>query len=142
MKKKALCLLLALVLAMGLTATFSFANDINNEDSGTKSTAVTSFATKRHSDTKASASVDVQFTSTADDYVVSIVLQKKTSSGWVTATDVTGHTHNYRGRNENSVLTYDTWTVKKGVLYRIKCVSTDNHNNGPDYTYTNYSDPF
>ena len=95
MKKKTLCLLLVLVLTMGLTATFSFADSIGNGDASTYATAVTSFATKRISDTKASASVLVQFTRTADEYVVAIVLQKKTSSGWVTATDVSGSAHYY-----------------------------------------------
>ena len=142
MKKKTLCLLLVLVLTMGLTATFSFADSIGNGDASTYATAVTSFATKRISDTKASASVLVQFTRTADEYVVAIVLQKKTSSGWVTATDVSGSAHYYRGSNKDSVTTYDTWTVKKGVLYRIKCVSTDNYDSGLEYSYTNYSDPF
>ena len=98
---------------MGLTATFSFADSIGNGDASTYATAVTSFATKRISDTKASASVLVQFTRTADEYVVAIVLQKKTSSGWVTATDVSGSAHYYRGSNKDSVTTYDTWTVKK-----------------------------
>lgn len=142
MKKKILSILLVLVLAMGLTATFSFADDIGNEDIGTYSTAVTSFVTKRNSDTKASASVDVQFTTKADDYEVAIVLQKKTSSGWTTATDVSGNTHYYRGSNKSSVMTYDTWTVKKGIVYRIKCVSTDKYDSGLVFKYTNYSDPF
>lgn len=142
MKKKILSILLVLVLAMGLTATFSFADDIGNEDIGTYSTAGVSFATRRSSDTKASASVDVQFTKDADNYVVSIILQKKTSSGWVTATDVSGSTHNYKGSNASSILTYDTWTVKKGVLYRIKCVSTDSYSSGLSFKDTNYSDPF
>ena len=142
MKKKTLCLLLVLVLTMGLTATFSFADDIGNGDAGTYSTAGMSFATKRLSDTKATASVYVQFTQKADSYVVAIVLQKKTSSGWVTATDSSNSVHYYRGSNKTSVFTDDTWTVKKGVVYRIKCVSTDEYDSGISYTQTNYSDPF
>lgn len=142
MKKKTLCLLLVLVLTMGLTATFSFADDIGNGDAGTYSTNLVVFSTKRISDTKAAASVDVEFSKTADDYVVAIVLQKKTSSGWVTATDVSNSVHYYRGSNKDSVLTYDTWTVKKGVVYRIKCVSTDAYDIGVEYTRTSYSDPF
>ncbi len=142
MRKKTLCILLVLVLTMGLTATFSFADAIGNGDASTYSTAMVSFATKRSSDTKASASVNVEFTRTADDYVVAIVLQKKTSSGWVTATDVSNSVHYYRGTNKNSVLTYDTWTVKKGIVYRIKCVSTDKYDSGLEYSHTNYSDPF
>lgn len=142
MKKKILSILLVLVLAMGLTATFSFADDIGNGDIGTYSTAVVEFATRRISDTKAAASVNVDFTKKADRYVVTIVLQKKTSSGWVTATDVTNNTHSYRGTNSTDALTYDTWTVKKGVLYRIKCVSTDSYDSGIEYTRNSYSDPF
>lgn len=141
MKKKILSILLVLILAMGLTATFSFADDIGNEDIGTYSTFGVSFYTKRSSDTKASASVDVAFTQTADNYVVAIILQKKTSTGWTTATDVSGNTHYYRGSNKSGVLTYDSWTVKKGFVYRIKCVSTDKYD-GIEYTRTTYSDPF
>lgn len=142
MRKKTLCILLVLVLTMGLTATFSFADAIGNGDASTYSTAMVSFGTKRNSDTKATASVNVEFTKTADNYVVAIVLQKKTSSGWVTATDVSGSAHYYRGTNKDSVMTYDTWTVKKGVVYRIKCVSTDSYDSGLSFTQTNYSDPF
>lgn len=142
MKKKTLCLLLVLVLTMGLTATFSFADDIGNGDAGTYSTAGMSFITKRISDTKLTASVYVQYTRTVDNYVVAIVLQKKTSSGWVTATDVSNSVHYYRGSNKTHVSTDDTWTVKKGTVYRIKCVSTDSYDSGISYTETNYSDPF
>ncbi len=142
MRKKTLCLLLVLVLTMGLTATFSFADSIGNGDASTYATDIVSFATKRSSDTKASASVMVQFSRTADDYVVAIVLQKKTSNGWVTATDVSNSVHYYRGTNKNSIMTYDSWTVKKSVVYRIKCVSTDKYDSGLTFTDTNYSDPF
>ncbi len=49
MKKKTLCLLLVLVLTMGLTATFSFADSIGNGDASTYATAVTSFCNKKES---------------------------------------------------------------------------------------------
>lgn len=142
MRKKTLCILLVLVLTMGLTATFSFADAIGNGDASTYSTIGVSFAPKRISDTKASASVSVQFSKIADNYVVAVVLQKKTSSGWVTATDVGGSAHYYRGSNKSGVLTYDEWAVKKGVVYRIKCVSTDSYDSGISYTDTTYSNPF
>lgn len=140
--KKTLCLLLILVLTMGLTATFSFADNIGNGDASTYSTAGVAFYTKRVSNTKAIVSVDVEFTKKADDYVVAIVLQKKTSSGWVTATDLSNSVHYYRGSNSTSVLTYDEWKVKKGAVYRIKCVSTDRYDSGIEYKRTTYSDPF
>ena len=142
MKKKTLCLLLVFVLTMGLTATLSFADDIGNGDASTYSTSAIGFGTKRLSNTKAVASVNVTFTAVADDYVIAIVLQKKTSSGWVTATDVSGSAHYYRGSNKQIVLTYDEWAVKKGIVYRIKCVSTDMYDSGIEYKRTTYSDPF
>lgn len=142
MKKKTLCLLLVLVLTMGLTATFSFADDIGNGDAGTYSTDLVIFGAKRVSDTKATTTVAVQFSKTADDYVIAIVLQKKTSSGWVTATDVSNSARYYRGSNKLSVLIDDTWAIKKGVVYRLKCVSTDKYDSGVSYSSTNYSDPF
>lgn len=144
MKKKILSLFLVLVLSISATAAFSFADDGTGENGGvsTYSTVLVSFNTNRISNTKASASVNVEFTKKADDYVVAIVLQKKTSNGWVTATDVGGSAHYYRGSNKSGVLTYDEWTVKKGVVYRIKCVSTDKYDSGVEYTRTTYSDPF
>lgn len=143
MKKKVLSLFLVLALAMSATAAFSFAAAAEeNGGASTYSTVGIGFSTDRISNTKASASVHVQFTTKADDYVVAIVLQKKTSSGWVTATDVSGSAHYYRGSNKSSVLTYDEWTVKKGVVYRIKCVSTDKYDEGVEYKRTAYSDPF
>lgn len=144
MKKKILSLFLVLILSISATAAFSFADDGTGENGGvsTYSTAGVTFWTDRVSNTKAEASVNVQFTKKADDYVVAVVLQKKTSSGWVTATDVGGSAHYYRGSNKSSVLTYDEWTVKKGVVYRIKCVSTDKYDSGIEYTATAYSEPF
>ena len=142
MKKKVLSLFLVLALAMSATAAFSFADVVKTGEASTYSTVLVSFATDRISNTKASASVNVEFTKKADDYVVAIVLQKKTSSGWVTATDVSGSAHYYRGSNKSGVLTYDEWTVKKGVVYRIKCVSTDKYDSGIEYTKTTYSEPF
>ncbi len=144
MKKKILSLFLVLVLSISATAAFSFADDGTGENGGvsTYSTVAIIFGTNRDSNTKASASVHVQFTGTADDYVVAIVLQKKTNSGWVTATDVGGSAHYYRGSNRTGVLTYDEWTVKKGVVYRVKCVSTDKYDDGIEYKRTAYSDPF
>ena len=95
MKKKILSLFLVLVLSISATAAFSFADDGTGENGGvsTYSTGAVIFSTQRSSNTKASASVAVEFTKRADDYVVAIILQKKTSSGWVTATDVGGSAH-------------------------------------------------
>ena len=126
---------------MSATAAFSFAAAEKDEIS-TYSTVLVSFATDRISNTKAAASVNVEFTKKADEYVVAIVLQKKTGKGWVTATDVSGSAHYYRGSNKSGVLTYDEWKVKKGIVYRIKCVSTDKYDNGLEYKQTTYSDPF
>lgn len=144
MKKKLLCLLLTLTLSLGLTAAFAFAGD--GADGGTTtiqpySTAVASFDTTRVSDTKANAYVYVLFTRQADEYTVTITLQKKSNGSWVTATDVTGNTIKYIGKNRSSVTTYDEWRVKSGALYRVKCTSTDKYD-GIKYTRTNYSDPF
>ncbi len=141
MKKKILSLFLILALTMGMTAAVSFA-DNGAVETNPQSTAIVGFSTDRISNTKASASVSVHFTAIADSYIVSLTLQKKTSSGWTTATDVSGYRHVYHGSNKSSVLTYDEWTVKKGALYRIKCESTDIYNEGIQYSLTTYSDPF
>ena len=136
MKKKLLCMFLMLTLTLGMTSVFAFA-----DTSSTYSTAAIGFTTKRISDTKAIGGAVVTFTSTAKSYAVTITLQKKSGSSWVTATDVSGNTIKYTGSNKASVMTYDEWTVKKGVVYRIKCVSVDKYD-GIQYSSTNYSDPF
>lgn len=143
MKKKLLCLFMVLTLTMSMFTALTFANSTGDgeENIAPTSTFAMGFGTKRISDTKASASVSVDFTKVADSYTVYVILQKKTSSGWVTATDITGHTIKYIGKNSSGVLTYDEWTVKKGGLYRVKCTATDSYP-GIEYTRTNYSDPF
>jgi len=143
MKKKVLCLFLAMILALGSSTMFTFAANIGGGgDAEIQSTFTTSFSTKRISDTKAAASVSVNFNDIADDFVISIILQKKTDGKWVSATDITNYHVNYRGSNRSGYLTYDEWTVKKGGLYRVKCVSTDKYDRGVSYTSTTYSDPF
>ena len=141
MKKKIVSLFLILALTMGMTAAVSFA-DNGAVETNPQSTVSVLFSTDRISNTKAAASIFVKFTGKADSYIVSLTLQKKTSSGWTTATDVSGYRHVYHGSNKSSVTTYDEWTVKKGAVYRVKCVSTDIYIDGAEYELTTHSDPF
>lgn len=144
MKKKLLCLFLVLTMSFGVTAAFAYADDNGGGGETTiqpNSTFMVGFTTKRISNTKAVASVAVEFTGTADSYSVTLTLQKKSGSSWVKATDVANNTIIYKGTNGDGVLTYDEWTVKSGVVYRLKCVSTDRYS-GISYTSTTYSDPF
>lgn len=143
MKKKVLCLFMAMILALGSSTVFIFASNIGGSgDAEIQRTGSVTFTTKRYSDTKAAASVSVTFTRIADDFVISIILQKKSDGKWVSATDITNYHVNYRGSNRSGYLTYDEWAVKKGGLYRVKCVSTDKYDDGIAYTSTTYSDPF
>lgn len=143
MKKKVLCLFLAMILALGSSTMFTFAANIGGGgDAEIQSTGAVTFSTKRYSDTKAAASVSVDFTGIADDFIIVITLQKKSNGKWVTATDISGYQMTYRGSNRSGYLTYDEWTVKKGGLYRVKCTSTDKYDDGIAYTSTTYSDPF
>ncbi|MEY8366986.1 hypothetical protein AALA22_15250 [Anaerovoracaceae bacterium 41-7] len=137
MKKKFVCMFLMLALTLGMTSVFASA-----DTGSTYSTSTVGFTTKRISGTKAAAGAAITFSATADDYTVTITLQKKYGSSWVTATDVIGNTIKYVGSNKKTVLTYDEWTVKKGIVYRIKCVATDEYDRGSKYTSTFYSDPF
>lgn len=136
MKKKLVCMLLMLTLTLGISSVFAFAST-----DSTYSTGVAGFTTKRISDTKAAGGAAITFTSTAKSYTVTITLQKKSGGSWVTASDVGGNTVRYYGSNKASVITYDEWTVKAGVVYRLKCVSVDKYD-GIEYSSTNYSDPF
>ena len=145
MRKKFLCLFLVLTMTFGITAAFAYADDNGGGDAPTiqpYSTGLVVFGTRRISNTKASASVDVEFTGVADDYTVTITLQKKSNGSWIKASDIDANTIIYKGTNRDGILTYDEWTVKSGVVYRIKCVSTDKYDSGISYTSTTYSDPF
>ncbi len=143
MKKKVLCLFLAMILALGSSTVFIFASNIGGSgDAEIQKTGSVGFTTRRYSDTKAAASASVTFTATADDFIIVITLQKKSGDRWVTATDITDYQLTYRGSNRDGYLTYDEWTVKKGGLYRVKCASTDKYDRGVAYTSTTYSDPF
>ena len=137
MKKKLICVFLMMALTVGMSTVFAFASDAS-----TYSTGSVGFTTKRISSTKATGGAAVIFTATADDYTVTITLQKKSGSSWVTATDVSGNTIKYIGSNKKVVTTYDEWNVKSGVVYRLKCVSVDEYDRGRKYTSTSYSDPF
>ncbi|MCI5687074.1 MAG: hypothetical protein MR303_01025 [Emergencia sp.] len=136
MKKKLLCMFLMLTLTLGMTSVFAFA-----DTSSTYSTGSVGFTTKRISNTKAAAGAAIIFSATAKSYAITITLQKKSGSSWVTASDVSGNTVRYSGSDRLSVTTYDEWTVKKGVVYRIKCVSVDKYDS-IEYSSTTYSDPF
>lgn len=138
--KKILCTLLALITIISASAVTTYAAAIP-PDAEVQNTSAVSFAHRRYSDTKAAASVSVEFTKKADSYTVIIILQRKKDGVWITSTDVDGNTHRYTGTNDRSVLTYDEWTVKKGDIYRVKCISTDRYS-GIEYTRTCYSDPF
>lgn len=136
MKKKLVCMFLMLTLTLGMSSVFAFAST-----DSTYSTGAVGFTTKRVSDTKATAGAVIYFSATAKSYAITITLQKKSGSSWVTASDVGGNTVRYYGSDKSSVMTYDEWTVKKGVVYRIKCVSVDKYD-GIEYSSTSYSDPF
>lgn len=138
--KKILCTLLALIIVISASVVTTY-GAVKPPDGEVQNTGAVSFTTRRFSDTRAAASVDIDFTKRADSYSVIIILQRKKDGNWITAVDISNNTHRYYGKNESSVLTYDEWTVKKGDLYRVKCISTDRYD-GIEYTRTCYSDPF
>lgn len=138
--KKFLCTLLALIMIISASAVTTYAA-VKTPDAGVQNTFSVGFTTRRYSDTKAAGSADVNFTKKADSYTVIIILQRKKDNNWITAVDISNNTHRYYGTKDSSVLTYDEWTVKKGDIYRIKCISTDRYD-GIEYTRTCYSDPF
>lgn len=138
--KKFLCTLLALIMIISASAVTTYAA-VKTPDAEVQNTGMVSFSHKRYSDTKAAGSANIEFTKKPDSYTVIIILQRKKDNNWITAVDISNNTHRYYGKNERSVLTYDEWTVKKGDIYRIKCISTDRYE-GIEYTRTCYSDPF
>lgn len=138
--KKILCTLLALIIVISASVVTTY-GAVKPPDGEVQNTGAVVFTTKRFSDTKAAASIDVEFTKVADSYTVIIILQRKKDGNWITAVDVDNNTHRYTGKKKDSVLTYDEWSVKKGDIYRIKCISTDRYS-GIEYTRTCYSDPF
>lgn len=145
MKKKLLCLLVSLMLTTSMSATFAFAAGDAEDEGGisTFDTRSVSFNCKRISNTKASAVVHVQFTTTAKRYEVTIILQKRTSGGtWISATDIPGSSHYYSGTNRSSFLASNDWDVKKGGLYRLHVISYDLQPDGIECIRHTYSNPF
>ena len=138
--KKVLCTLLALITIISASTVTAMAA-AQEPDGEVQNTSAVSFSIRRYSDTKAAGSADIEFTQKPVSYSVIIILQRKKDSEWITAVDIDNNTHRYYGQNDRSVLTYDEWAVKKGDLYRIKCISTDRYD-GIEYTRTCYSDPF
>lgn len=143
MKKKLLCIIMSLMMVIGLGATFSFAAVPDGGDTAEPyATGSVSFNTKRISPTKAMLQSHVQFTATKDHVEAEVLLQKKNSGRWVTATDIRNYRVTYRGEKRSFITTYDEWQVKSGDLYRIKLTSTDWNNGDGKYVRTSYSDPF
>lgn len=138
--KKVLCTLLALITIISASTVTAMAA-AQEPDGEVRNTGAVIFTTKRFSDTLAAGSVDVEFTKVADSYTVIIILQRKKDGEWITAVDISNNTHRYTGVKQDSLLTYDKWSVKKGDIYRIKCISTDRYS-GIEYTRTSFSDPF
>lgn len=138
--KKFLCTLLALIMMISASAVTTYAA-VKTPDAEVQNTGAVGFTTRRLSDTKAAASVAVEFTKVADSYTVIIILQRKKDGEWITAVDISNNTHRYTGTKKDGILTYDEWAVKKGDIYRVKCISTDRYS-GIEYTRTSYSDPF
>lgn len=138
MRKKLISLFLATVMVLSLGASFCFAED-GITPYRTHSVTMTPV---RVSDTHADADVHVTFSKVADRYVVAIVLQEKNGSSWRTAQGVYSSATYFRGTNKQLVTASQSWTVKSGMLYRLKIVTTDEYNNGSSYTDTTYSDPF
>ncbi|MEF9922296.1 MAG: hypothetical protein RSD90_04485 [Anaerovoracaceae bacterium] len=138
MRKKLISLFLATIMVLSLGASFCFAE----EGITPYSTHSVSLTPVRHSDTYADADVHVSFSGVADNYTIAVVLQEKNGSSWRTAQGVYSSATYFRGTKKQLVTVSQSWTVKKGMLYRLKIVSTDEYNNGSSYTDTTYSDPF
>lgn len=131
-------MVLALVMVLTMGASFAFAAGGITP----YSTIRVSISPVRVSDTYGVVDVDVDFSTTADEYSIAVVLQQKNGSTWATAVGAGSPTEYFRGTNKRTVYCSDSWNLVSGKLYRVKVVSTDYYDSGSSYTATTFSDPF
>lgn len=100
-----------------------------------------SVGTNRISSTSGSVSAYAAFDKTATKATCTIILQVKSGSSWITATDLSVYSYVKTVNNANSISAGKTFTLKSGKVYRAKIVFTDTNSSGT-YTMTRYTGSF
>ena len=135
MKKRMLALAMILILVLTSTV-FAYA------EGQTRATALIHFDIIRTSRTSASATVDVSFSNYVDRYNVTIYLQKKVDSRWVSDVTNPDYVFSKSGTNDFDYTFNHIYAhLESGEIYRLKCVSNDTIGSS-SYTSTTYSNQF
>ncbi|MBS5335543.1 MAG: hypothetical protein UC708_03835 [Anaerovoracaceae bacterium] len=124
MKKKLLSLFIALILAFSCCSV-AFAVPEDEGITPYETDGVT-YSVKRVSATEANLSLIVDFSQVVDQYSVVIYLQKLSNGSWIddnTNEDYVFYNNGWNSRSFRFNKVYDN--LKRGVSYRIKCVSKD-----------------
>ena len=124
MKKKLLSLFIALILAFSCCS-IAFAVPEDEGITPYETDGVT-YSVKRVSATEANLSLIVDFSQVVDQYSVVIYLQKLSNGSWIddnTNEDYVFYNNGWNSRSFRFNKVYDN--LKRGVSYRIKCVSKD-----------------
>lgn len=124
MKKKLLSLFITLILAFSCCSV-AFAVPEDEGITPYETDGVT-YSVKRVSATEANLSLIVDFSQVVDQYSVVIYLQKLSNGSWIddnTNEDYVFYNNGWNSRSFRFNKVYDN--LKRGVSYRIKCVSKD-----------------
>ncbi len=141
MKNKLFVIILALIMVLSC-AINAFAAVPADEDISPLATSRVTFYIDRVSGTTANVDVTVHFSSEADDYSVTVYLQKMVNGDW--EGDVTNDEYVFynNGYNSSAVLFSHKYTkLVYGTTYRLMVVSRDRQGS-KQYLSTTYSNTF
>lgn len=142
MKKKLLSSLIIVVLLFSFCSVSFASTDDGDVGIVPYETDVVSYAIDRTSSTTANVSINVSFSQRVDQYSVVVYLQKYSNGSWILDNTNDDFVYFNNGLNARSFLfskKYDD--LKRGVTYRIMCISKDYIGN-TSHISTTYSPSF
>lgn len=143
MKKKLLSFMVIMVLVVSFCATgFASSGDGGTAEIVPQETDSVTYAVNRTSPTTANASIHINFSQRVDQYSVVVYLQKYSNGEWVLDTkndDYVSFNNGSNARNFFYSKTYDD--LKRGVTYRLQCISKD-YIDGNSHITTTYTYSF
>ena len=142
MKKRLLSTFIVIVLLFSFCSVSFASTDEGNAGIVPYETDVVSYAIDRTSATTATVSINVSFSQRVDQYSVVVFLQKYVNGEWVLDTTNDDYIYFNNGLNSYSFLFTKKYSdLKRGVTYRIRCVSKD-YIGSTSHISTTYSPSF
>ena len=143
MKKKLLSFMVIMVLVVSFCATgFASSGDGGTAEIVPQETDSVTSVVNRRSATTATASMNIAFSQEVDQYSVVVYLQKYSNGEWVldiNNDDYSSFNNGWNARNFLYTHVYDD--LKRGVTYRLKCISKD-YIDGTSHISTFYTHSF